>query len=499
MGNLTKGIAFFFILSTLVAVMFQVNISSNFAEGLKRDVFEKWVFPTGETVYSVVASNSFVYLTSGDSEGYPSTLYCLDAGTGNQVWNYSAAYIYFTVANGQVYIRASILNNPIAGGFLLCLDASSGAELWKNDLNGHVSELVVVGDRIYAIASSTVYALDTTTGEKEWEYSVPTDTVFRSIFVGEGYVCAVSFTDNEETDSCSSNVYTFKASSGQKIWSQNLGYNTPTRYPTLLSITNGKVFVSQNVTPMNKTGSSTILSLDAQNGTILWKYTTLGVVSDFTVVDGTVYSATSSGGVFAVKASNGSEIWNYKYDSQFGSVIVVDRYLYVSSTKGVDCFNTVDWGRIWSYQASDYNAKPNGNSGVEDLSPTNPIYADGIIYFGWNGPQGWLDTTEHNFYALNAYTGTVVWKNTLSYSIRAAPTIANHTLYIGCSGVTTISPTWIGAGVVIALDLSIISEASPSESISALTLVSVSFVIATTVLVVLFIIHKRKSKITKKV
>ncbi|MCW4029611.1 MAG: PQQ-binding-like beta-propeller repeat protein [Candidatus Bathyarchaeota archaeon] len=218
----------------------------------------------------------------------------------------------------------------------------------------------------------------------------------------------------------------------------------------------------------------------------------VGTPSDFTVENNVVYGATSSG-VFAVNASNGNELWNYEGNSQFGTLITDKDFLYVSSTKGVCCFNAGKGVLIWDYQAIDYNSNPTDGSMVDELLPTTPTLRDGIIYFGWNGPQRWLDTTEHKFYAINAYSGEVLWTDTLAYRFQATPVVYNDTLYLGGSAVTTKSMTGVGAGAVIALTPDVTAIEQKNHEVTSIIIV-LTILIITVLLSILFIIRKTRKR-----
>lgn len=475
----------------VLAVMFQVNLNNNFAEGSSINSAQKWNFATDINVYDIVPENGSVYFTSAHGfEAYPNTLYCLNADTGHQIWNYSAPYIYFTVSGGRVYIRTSTGGDPFSEGILQCRDAANGAQLWQNNLNRHVSSLTVIENIVYVTSGNAIYAVDAGTGKTKWMYIVSAGTV-ESQFVGEGYVFTVSFSKSEPYSSA---VYALNASNGQEVWSRQISnYTTLEGYYSSFSIINSEILISQKVPPpiqalySAREDSGSILSFDLYNGTLLWNYTTLGVCRDFTVANDIIYSTTSAGIVLAVNASNGNTIWMHQDNSQYGSVFVFNEYLYVSSSKGVICLNSLNGHVIWNYQAFDYgtNFRDTGPSAV--LLPTNPAFSKGIIYFGWNGPQGWADTTEHNFYALNANNGAVIWKYPLSYNILTSSAIVNNTLFIGCSGVSTESSTWAGPGTVIALNASAMSTLNPMpvNSVITVALVTVVFIILAVLAVLL--------------
>jgi eukaryotic-like serine/threonine-protein kinase len=448
------------------------------------------------TVQSPVVADGFVYVESVVSLSSTTSLSCINASTGTQVWSRTDNFGSFTVANGYVYVGATILAGAsYKQGVVYCLKASDGAELWSSYVNGYVGgSPVVVGDRVYVgaytyslstdTAIGSIYALNAATGAKIWTYLAPAGTRFDSLVVANGYVYAVSAAYIEKDNSWASAVFAFHASNGQKTWNYTI-----TGYFGSLIVTGGNVYVYRNMDTGRNVGPASILAIGAENGSLIWNYTTSDTVSDFTFANSTVYGVTSFGNVSALDASNGTVIWNYKDYSKLGSVLVANGYLYVSSTVGVSCFNAYTGARIWNYQASDY-------SPYTDSSPTNSTYADGIIYFGWNGPMFFSPITQHNFYALDAFNGKKLWNYTLANTVMSSPVVANGTVYIGASFVTSESPDYESSGTVLALNSTVTSLSLPtSESFSASTLmiIAIGIVVFAAVLVVVFIVYRKKA------
>jgi outer membrane protein assembly factor BamB len=481
----------FTLILIMLTVTFQASTNNNLTKGSSAISAQKWSFATGKLVYDIAEVNGLVYFTSGYGDAsYPTPLYCLNASTGVQIWNYSAPYIYFTVSDGRIYIRTSTGGNPIAEGILRCLDASSGAELWQNNLNRHVSSIKVVENTLYVTSGNAIYSVDAVTGKTKWMYVVSAGVV-ESLFVEGGDVFTVSFS---ESAPYSSVVYALNVSNGQKIWSTAiLNYTTLEGAYSSFSTINSELLVSQKVpAPIQarnsaQENSGSILSFDVYKGTLLWNYTTLGVSRDFIVANDTIFSTTSSGSVYAVNASNGNTIWLHQDTIEFGSIRMDGDILYVSSNKGVSCLSSLKGRVIWNYEAPDYGTKFNDTGPRAVLLPTNPAFSDGRIYFGWNGPQAWADTTTHNFYALNANNGEVIWKIPLHYAVLTAPVIVNNTLFIGCSGVTTRRPEYAGPGAVIALNVNAVPTVNPIpvDTVLAVVLVIVVLSILAVVAVVL--------------
>ncbi len=488
------SVALLIFILLFAATIFCVTQNGGSAAGEFSAPSEKWVSAaegSEDTIQSVTADNGYVYVEAGGIYGNL-LLYCIDAANGNQVWNYTIYSFHFTVLNDRVYVAGNshYATDPV----LLCLNASTGAELWKKDLNGKVGEITLAGDYLYVASGNAVNVFQVGTGEQKWTYSAAADQSFVSLIVSDGYVCTVS-TSNVDVYPFTSYGYVLNASVDQELWSQKIWFQSPPEgYTAKLKVTNDVLFISQTTRSPNSVGSGSILSFDIQNGTLLWKHQTNGKVSDFTVADGTVFCSMVSGDVFAVKASDDSLIWDQKGDLQPGSIIAAKGYLYVSSIKGITCYDGSNGATIWGYQASDYNSNPTHGNMVDDLLPVQPTYSNGVIYFGWNGPQGWLDTTDHNFYALNAYTGEVLWEKTLSYRFQTAPVIADDTLYLCGSAITTKSPTWLDAGAVIVFELQ--AENSSRLNASAITVLLACVLVAAAFAVVL-IVQKKRKKVVK--
>ena len=106
---------------------------------------------------------------------YPSdhgtdSLYALDALTGEVLWSYRVGNTddAVTVKDKRVYV---------ASDSIWCLDAASGDRLWAfGGANGSGSTPVVTNDRVFCARrenepdeATTVYSLDTATGEVIWE------------------------------------------------------------------------------------------------------------------------------------------------------------------------------------------------------------------------------------------------------------------------------------------------------------------------------------------
>jgi hypothetical protein len=127
---------------------------------------------------------------------------------------------------------------------------------------------------------------------------------------------------------------------------------------------------------------------------------------------------------------------------------------------------------VWNFATSNF----------ADSSTTNPTYANGVVYVGWNGPTAFAPVTQNNFYALNALNGKVLWNYTLGYTDPLA-VVSNGVVYIGADHVTTQSPDFEGPGVVLALKL--------EETLPLLTVATVIIVVVILIATIILLYRKR--------
>jgi outer membrane protein assembly factor BamB len=147
----------------------------------------KWRTPVGSGYSGPSVSNGRVYLTDRIAKKEIERILCLDEETGAKVWAFEYAAEYKGVGYPAGPRASVIINDKRAYslgtmGHMFCLDAGTGAVLWKRDLNS----LYQINMPIWGIAAAplieknTVYlqiggsngaciiALDKTTGAEKW-------------------------------------------------------------------------------------------------------------------------------------------------------------------------------------------------------------------------------------------------------------------------------------------------------------------------------------------
>ena len=151
-----------------------------------------------------------------------------------------------------------------------------------------------------------------------------------------------------------------------------------------------------------------LYAVDAQNGNLIWNYTTGGpIVTSPAVENGKVYVGSEDGYVYCLDAANGAFIWRTFIDSNqsftFGdlvlksSPVVSNGMVYIGSLDGNLYALNADTGAIvWKTAAK---------GPIE----SSPAFADGAVYFTAQEPSSGM------LYKLDATSGNVIWNLTLPY------------------------------------------------------------------------------------
>ena len=217
----------------------------------------------------------YVYVRARDE------VYCLEAATGSEEWMYtinSSAMSSVAVAYGQVYVVEQY-------GRVYCLNAVTGVLMWSYQMGNtapYASPAVAYGN-VYIGSDDKFYCLDAFTGAHVWDYA--TGKVDNAPSVADSIVYVAS----------QGHVYGFGATSGAVLLDRGLPgagwYSSP-------AVNDGKIYVG-GMYGLN----GGIYCLDASDGTILWKFTTGGLVyeqSSPALADGKVYMGSLDHNVYCL-------------------------------------------------------------------------------------------------------------------------------------------------------------------------------------------------------
>jgi outer membrane protein assembly factor BamB len=211
---------------------------------------------------------------------------------------------------------------------------TDGHQLWRAAIS--VKSLygapVVNGSVLYVSLDNAIYALNTSTGAKRWSVALDTLGTTEDLAGGPTYFDGVLY-----TISTFGSITARSASDGKKRWSQSTTA-TPTNeevISTPVADASGIYFASRD---------HNCYALDKATGAVKWNYLTRGPIhSSPAVANGVVYVGGEDTYVYALKARDGSLLWRFKTERDIISSPVVaggavyigsnDQYLYALDAK----------------------------------------------------------------------------------------------------------------------------------------------------------------------
>lgn len=322
--------------------------------------------------------------------------------------------------------------------------------VWKQDLTGLVGATPVYSAGTIYVANwygwgswnPGLYALDATTGEIKWRNGKITGA---SSVAVSGNTIVVGNLSGE--------IYYVNASSGNILKAVKLELN-PSWWGVASSplIYNGSVYVTTF-------SNGTLWKLD-MNGNVVWRYTTGGEIAHYTspaASDGLIFFAGNESGNHALYAiyENGSLAWKFDVDAKitntpsvgYGRVFfATESRLYAVNLDGMEAWNVSFSGAMSTaaiahskifvgskdgklYCLNATNGNVEWTFDANGKIDSSPAFANGIVYFATNTPEGTV-------YALDE-TGDLLWYYRLKppsgsyYNIMSSPFIADNKLYIG--------------------------------------------------------------------
>lgn len=380
--------------------------------------------------------------------------------TNKTLWAYTSTGSFGTpiVVDGKVIFISSTT--------VRALDETTGVELWQSiSFPSALRGVPVFADgKLYVDSyGGYLYCLNVTTGLKLWEYDASPGRIESSPAVSMGTVY-FGTTDNF--------LYAVDASNGLYRWRFTAGggiYSSPTIDGDFLyfGCDDGKIYA------LNHTGTLPALK---------WFYPTKGRVRSTPTVDGDKLffgSYSQDHSVFAVDKITGNLIWKYTFTSSWnvenpvavaGGVVYCAPNsgnkvyaLYANATSGINYTETDPAIRIWSTTLDSY-------------SPTEPVVADGKVFL----------SASQKLYALDTSYGHRVWTYTFTYSA-GSPIVADGRLFVPqytslyCFGSSyppvTYHYTVHAGGETFDVTLFINATAGPLDTAALITLKKISYIL----------------------
>jgi len=302
------------------------------------------------------------------------------------------------IAGGVVYIGAW-------DGHLYAIDQETGKEKWNFKSRMPIaSSPAIVGDGVYFVSSAgSLAALDIKTGQPKWVYAIEYERKFEAKNL-HGYPPSAQtmpdawdmFTSSPAVangkvyfGSGDGNVYAVNADAGTLVWkfpTKDVVHASP-------AVVNNTVFIGS--------WDSYFYAIDAETGLEKWSFKSgednsihnqVGFQSSPAVVDGTVYVGCRDAHVYALDAATGRKKWDYPTSKSWviGTPAVRDGMVYVG---------TSDSSRFMALDAKTGRLRFNFKAGAYMFS--SAALAGELAYVG-----------DHNgrLYAIDAKTGKLAWE-----------------------------------------------------------------------------------------
>jgi outer membrane protein assembly factor BamB len=285
-----------------------------------KELTKKWQVPVGlgDASPALVGDKIYVFTRQGGDE----VLLCLEANSGKEVWKdkYAAA-----PASGPAGRHPGPRSSPAVaegkvctlgvGGVVTCLEAATGKRLWQQDTKARPqfftssSPIIVDGKCIVYLTSLTAY--DLASGQVKWK-AAETGTPYGSpvLMTVEGIKQLVTPTDKS--------IAGFSPGDGKKLWEFPFGGNAYANH------CGTPVIDGQTVIYSTPSAGTVALKIEKKGDSFeakeLWKKPQGASMYDTPVLkDGLLFGLTAPGrngqgptNLFCMKADNGEVLWTDK-------------------------------------------------------------------------------------------------------------------------------------------------------------------------------------------
>jgi outer membrane protein assembly factor BamB len=322
--------------------------------------------------YSSVSVKGGKLYTMGHDEG-EDTVFCLDAKTGEKIWDYTYACETgkFKGPRATPVVDGPNLYTVSRESEVICFDAATGTVKWKTDVlkktrNDNIrwgisSSAVIEGELLLLNIGKSGVALDKNSGKVVWKSRGKHSYASPVVFDHKGQRYAALFS--------APGLYIVEAATGKKI--DNLKWETDYDINGADPLIIGdKIFISSGY----KHGCA-LLDFSAGKLKKIWENDVLkNQFSSSVYLDGYIYGVDGQtkkkGFLRCISVEDGSEQWSMPIG--FGSLIAADGKLIALGEKGTLYFAEADPG--------EYKEVSQMETGLTQLCWTPPVLANGIVY-----------------------------------------------------------------------------------------------------------------------
>lgn len=289
------------------------------------------------------------------------------------------------------------------GGYLYALSQSTGDIAWRAEVGNYLTDSTpaLEGQTLFVAAhGTTIKALNAQTGATYWTFALAERIEAPPMVVGARVLVASRTT-----------LWTLNATNGTLLWKFHRG---AVGWPTtgVPAVAGGTVYVGLG-------SGSSLWALNLTTGQTVWSFDTGDRITSAPLVSaGIVYIATWHGEIFALDRAHGNMLWVYTLngktkqsviDGVGGSMALAGGKLYMGDYRGeLICLDGHHGHLLWRFA-----------TGAQVLA--TPVVAAGYAYFG---------SDDGYFYALDIQTGRPAWRYTTG-EVRSSASLAGGHLFVG--------------------------------------------------------------------
>jgi outer membrane protein assembly factor BamB len=317
-----------------------------------------------------------------------------------------------TLSGGVMYVGSS-------DGFLYALDAQSGAERWKFDAHSPVlsTPAVAAGLVFFGARDGGLAALDAAMGKQVWAHKAGADAPLAwGHESGDFYTSSPTVSGDKILYGGGDGfLYALRRADGRELWKLKTGG----RIRSTPAVEGGTVFVGSF--------DGCLYAVELDSGKLKWRYETEGaklnsgdfgydrrsIQSSPSVADGAVFFGARDGFLYAVEESTGALRWRFDHKISWVNVSpsVADGMVYAGSSDArfVQAVNARTGSEVWRMK-------------TDSLIWSSPSVAGGMLYTGdWAG----------NLYAVDRASGREAWRYRGQGRILTSPVVEGGRLYFG--------------------------------------------------------------------
>jgi outer membrane protein assembly factor BamB len=286
---------------------------------------------------------------------------CLDAGSGQMIWEYRMSMTQTEVPFHRVG-WSNVAGDPETGRvyalgaqcWLVCLDGSTGKEIWKRQMTEEFGMISTFGGRTpspavdqqqvlvagvafgwgdHARGQHRLFAFNKHTGELNWSNGgggIPVDAPYNTpVFAVIGGQRLAIFGAGD------GGVHAFQARTGKKVWS----YVASKRGINASVVVEGtKVFACHSEENLTSSAMGSVICLDVADGSPKEVWRRDGIEGGFSspvLIDGVLYVMDNGGTLYALSTADGATAWKKRLGTiGKASVVWADGKLYIPEANG---------------------------------------------------------------------------------------------------------------------------------------------------------------------